>query len=628
MAKSVTRWTPVAQYPITQTLRQQIHRAKTGATKPNIVSEKLCDDILQRLSPFLSRNAPVDVLDLWPGPGVLSSKVNDFLKPRRHVLIEPDLKVFKPFLEPLVKKNQSYNLLSVDLPSVRDWQGVISKAFPEQGPSNGDRSGALAKNNTLLVLANTPGPRSLKDHFSGARWLSVFMEECLLQLGLHAYGSVRLLASISSSDVSTILPRHISTRSRPSLLTEQVALHAFEVASMKDDTRAQWGFQKQWDMLVEGTARIEQRAAENNVITPAGREYPPIELAPKSPVLGRKPTPYTPRIKTPQNDKYIEAIKKFEQASPTSAEYDTLKKHWRRTCTVLKQENSQVYQRTNIASKQNQVDDLTKTISRLAAEPTTTLATLEPIVKEIDALRASINEESSKTHFDITRALPHLADDRRAAYHPTENFDNALLLFDRRPFQPLIIHTDEMYPRDVYRTLMYFEADPNPPATLRLNRLDAEKREIAIRFFTAFSFSMPTNNMLTVSKLMDLFFPTHSANSMIKSVPSLATYASKCPKPEFDSLPKTLHYNKDNFPENENPTPPPDPISCYQENLNYDLSDTRCRILSISTLWDIAIEYAHSGANQSAVQLNRLLGGTMTSAQSREFLNEKMRKRW
>lgn len=597
------------------------------------------DDIVERVSPFLRRNAAVDILDLWPGPGLLSSKINDFLKPRRHVLIEPDLKLHKSFLEPLSERCPSYKLVSTDLTALRDWKTVLTEHFPEQGPPRKEPQAALPKNNTLLVLANPPGPRSAKDHFSGARWMSVFLEECMRQAGLHSYGSVRLLASLSSQDISAILPRHISARVRPSLLAEQVALHTFEVASLVDDTRGNWGVQKQWDVLVGGTARVEKRTSNKRVTVPKGRAYPPIERAPESPLPDRKRTPYAPRIKTQQNEKYVEVFKDFNNADPENDDYEKLKKSHRRTCTLLSQENSQTYQRANLIAKQNEIDDLNKSISRRAADPNTKLWALERTATRIDNLRESMNEEISKTHFDITRALPHLMDDRRAAFH-TGDFDDALLLFDRRPFQPLVIHPDEIYPREVYRTFVYFEADPNPPAVVRLNCLDHEKREVATRFFTAFTNSLQTNNLLTVPTLMELFFPNRTANSIIKAIPSLAQYASKRPKKDYESLPTTLISDLDKHPEDLQLTTKrksttssakavqPNPITSYQENLDYDLSDVRCRILSIPTLWDLSIEYANTGSDASSVQLNRLLGGSMTSAQTREFLTDGTRKKW
>lgn len=459
------------------------------------------------------------------------------------------------------------------------------------------------------------------------------------QAGLHSYGSVRLLASLSSQDISAILPRHISARVRPSLLAEQVALHTFEVASLVDDTRGNWGVQKQWDVLVGGTARVEKRTSNKRVTVPKGRAYPPIERAPESPLPDRKRTPYAPRIKTQQNEKYVEVFKDFNNADPENDDYEKLKKSHRRTCTLLSQENSQTYQRANLIAKQNEIDDLNKSISRRAADPNTKLWALERTATRIDNLRESMNEEISKTHFDITRALPHLMDDRRAAFH-TGDFDDALLLFDRRPFQPLVIHPDEIYPREVYRTFVYFEADPNPPAVVRLNCLDHEKREVATRFFTAFTNSLQTNNLLTVPTLMELFFPNRTANSIIKAIPSLAQYASKRPKKDYESLPTTLISDLDKHPEDLQLTTKrksttssakavqPNPITSYQENLDYDLSDVRCRILSIPTLWDLSIEYANTGSDASSVQLNRLLGGSMTSAQTREFLTDGTRKKW
>ncbi|KAL4921788.1 hypothetical protein BDW62DRAFT_173376 [Aspergillus aurantiobrunneus] len=625
----VTRFTPVPEFPITKTLKTLIPRAKSPASKPHVVSESLCDDILQRLSPFLLRNAPVDIIDLWPGAGIFSSKVNEFLKPRRHVLIEPDLKHYDSVLRPLAESNPSYKLLSTSL-ATRDWQGLLSKHLPEQGPSSSDSSGFLPRNDTLLVLASPPPPRSMKDHFNGSRWLSAFMEDCMRQTGLHAYGSVRLLATMFSSDIDNVLPRFISGRGRASLLTEQVSRHAFEVACLQDDAKEYYGSGKNWDLVVHGKARVEQRTSEKDVVVPVGRAYPPIEAAPESPVPGRRPTPYTPRCKTLRHEKMLEDFRKFDEADPGSPEYEELRLQSRRAATKLMHENSRFYARAQLASQQNQIDELNKTISRVAAAPQTTLAEMESLVEKMKSLRKSFDEAFSQAHFEITRPLDHLIDDRRATYH-TENFDDAILPFDRRPFEPLLIHPRELYPREVYRGIMYFEAESNPPALTRLNRLDdPEKRRIAIDFFTAFSNSLQTNNLINVPSIIELFFPNHSANSMVKAVPSLAKYASKLPKADFDSLPHTVHRHPDwdNITEipDADPESTPDPTTCYQENLDYDFSGVRCRVLSTETLWDISIEYARSGTNQPMIQINRIMGGSMTAAQSGKF-DDKTKKK-
>ncbi|KKK12085.1 hypothetical protein P175DRAFT_0526544 [Aspergillus ochraceoroseus IBT 24754] len=642
------RWSTLAQFPITKTLYKCLPRARNAklANKPNIVSDKLCDDVLQRLSPFLLRNRPVDILDLWPGAGLFSSKVNDFLQPRRHVLIEPDLSFFKPLLEPLAESRPCYKLLSTDISSIHDWQTVLSEHFPEQGPGNSDSSGGvLPKNDTLLVLAHPPPTSSSKDHFTGARWWSVFMEACMRQVGLHSYGSVRLLASMPMSDSQAILARTIGERRRPALLTEQVALHAFEVAAPKDQMVGLWAFWKQWDMVVNGAARVAERTAEHGVTIPPGREYPPIERAPESPQPGRKPTPYAPRAKTPQNDGYVAAFEAADQMNSDSPDYAKAKSKRSRACTQLNQENRQVYIRNILADKQAEIDELNKSISRLAADPETKAATVDTIVKQIETVQAEFNNELSQHHFDITRSLPGLTDDKRAAFH-SGTFDNALLLWDRRPFEPLLIHPEELYPRDIDRTLIYFEADSNAPAMERLSRLDPSQRDLAFRLFEAFSLTLSSQSTLTVAKLIELIFPTRSINDILKSVPSLAQYASKRPRPDFDSLSKPLHSNADGSPSpspssssssspspspssSSSSSPPPqqgqphtpNPILSYQENLEYDLSGVHIRTLSPATLWDLCLEYQRRGSDQSAIQLNRLLGGTLTSSRSREFLD-------
>ncbi|KAL4870785.1 hypothetical protein BDV12DRAFT_44019 [Aspergillus spectabilis] len=613
------RWMAVAEFPITKTLSKCLTpKTSPALQKSHIVSEKLCDDILQRLSPYLLRNAPVDIIDLWPGPGVLSSKVNDLLKPRRHVLIEPNLNAFKALLEPLAQSHPSYKLASLDLNAVRDWQSLLSEHFPEQGPSNSDNSGALPRNDTLLVLAHPPPGVSTKDHFSGARFLSQFIAGCIRQYGLHAYGSVRLLASMSSQDRLSIFPRTIHNRVRPSLLMESIPLHAFEVAAAEDDTRGQWGPLKQWDTIMGSATRAAERTSEKNVVIPAGREQPPPEPAPEAPEPGRKPAPYTPRMKTTQNEKYLELFDAFDKATPKSKGYAELKKKRDRALIQLNQENRQTHHRSVLVSRQAEIDELHRSISRLAAEEKTTLVELKRIVKRIDDRRKALEKETADVHFDTTRALPHLIDDRRAAFY-TGSYDDSVLLWDRRPFEPLLIHPNELFPLENPRILLYLEANPNAPSMRRMQDLTPAQQVAAIHLFDAFTHTLTTNNVVPVSRFLELIFPNRSANDIVKAVPLLAKYASKRPKASFNSLPKTLHYHPADLP---TPDSKPDPICSYQENLNYNFASVHTRILSSDALWAVAVEYAREGGDGSIIQLTRLLGGTVTGALTRDFIDE------
>ncbi|KAF7590733.1 hypothetical protein BBP40_002471 [Aspergillus hancockii] len=568
------------------------------------------DDILKRLSPYLLRKPAVDILDLWPGGGLWSSKVNDLLKPRRHVLVEPDLKTFKPLLQPLAQSRPCYELLSTDIHAINDWKSLLSTHFPEQELLNRDDSGSLPKNDTLLILANPPPTGSKKDHYTPGRWWSVFMETCMRQSGLHSYGSVRMIASLPVTDAQTVIPRTVAERKRPALLTENVALHAFEVAAPRDPSM--WVTLKGWNVVADNASRVAQRAAKQGVTTPPGREIQPIPMAPESPDTGRLPVPYVPRTRTELHEKLMQKISSstlMADDSATSGKGGKRNQIRMRALIQLNKDNRDAYHRQRLADKRAEIDELMNTLSRSAADANVDSTGLKPILDNIETAKAAVAQETSEIHYDVLKELPSLIDDKRAALH-TGNFDDAVLLWDRRPFEPLLINSEELYPRSSERSVLYFEADSNPTPLRKVHQLPPSQRDDPFRLFEAYSLTMGTRNLITVAEFLQLIFPDRPTNDIVKSIPSLAAFAAKTPKTDFDTLPKTLH----------GPGEKPDPAACYQDNLNYDLSDVRVRCLPSSTLWDIFVEYEKSDMKLSAVQLNRLLGGTLTSFRSGEYL--------
>ncbi|KAF2717361.1 S-adenosyl-L-methionine-dependent methyltransferase [Polychaeton citri CBS 116435] len=82
-----------------QRLRRESYRA-------DIVSPKLCDDIIKYLAPTLEQHKGCTLIDVHPGAGLWSEKLHEFLKPKRHIFMEPEIK-YKPFLERLVDKQDS-----------------------------------------------------------------------------------------------------------------------------------------------------------------------------------------------------------------------------------------------------------------------------------------------------------------------------------------------------------------------------------------------------------------------------------------------------------------------------------------------------------------------------------------
>ncbi|EAW09465.1 uncharacterized protein ACLA_036700 [Aspergillus clavatus NRRL 1] len=619
-----SRWTPLARFPTTGLLYKHIPAAlrKKKVHRPQIVGDGLCNDILQRLSPYLLRKPPVDILDLWPGAGLWSSKVNEFLRPRRHVLVEPDLKTYGKILKSLAASKPCYNLVSRDIHHLDDWHSLLAEYLPEQGPSNCDTTGALGKNDTLLVLANIPPNASKQDHFTPARSWSILMEACMRQSGLSSYGSVRMITSLPLMEAQTILPRSVSNRSRPALLTENVAMHAFEVASTADPSYF-WTMSKGWDLTAANAARVAERSAEHKIVVPAGKALPPIPSAPESPDPGKIPCPHVPRIKTVMHDRILETIQTAEE-SPGDVK---AKKKKQRALVQLRQDNRTAFARKELVEKQARIDELTRSLSRAAADPAVDSKSLQPMVDRIAALKAETAQQHSEIHFEVLHHTPSMIDDARSALS-TGTFDDAVLLWDRRPFEPLLIDPEELYPRDTDTTMLYFEADAHSPIMQLLTEADQAGRADLHRIYEAISLTFSSRGTMTVTDLLKAIFPARPINDLVRAIPSLATYASKTPKPDFDTLPKTVS-GRPGAAEStcQDPHPPLDPVTHFQENLDYDLSDVRIRCLSSATLWEIVVEYHKSNAEVNAVQLNRLLGGTLTSFRSGEYGVEQKKMR-
>jgi transcription factor 1 len=69
----------------------------TALTKP------ITDDIIKYLAPTLEPYKGCTIIDVNPGVCLWSSKLHDFLQPKRHILMEPDEDYVEPFIKPLLE---------------------------------------------------------------------------------------------------------------------------------------------------------------------------------------------------------------------------------------------------------------------------------------------------------------------------------------------------------------------------------------------------------------------------------------------------------------------------------------------------------------------------------------------
>ncbi|KAK4187875.1 hypothetical protein QBC35DRAFT_383944 [Podospora australis] len=216
---------PVAEKLAESGIFTGVARKKRGVTvdntRINITSEALCDDVLTYIKSTLSpRHDGCDIVDLFPGVGVFSRKLNDLLKPRSHLLLEPDEDFYTPFLQPLLDRPGTKLLQKSGI----IWEDLEEVLSPEHLPHQVKRKYRLdetpERNDTLLVVVNLsmwPKRRFRTFHNVAALVLYQFMTSMRTAALFQQYGRVRMLIWVEESDKLPLLPRTLQRRRRLSV---------------------------------------------------------------------------------------------------------------------------------------------------------------------------------------------------------------------------------------------------------------------------------------------------------------------------------------------------------------------------------------------------------------------------
>lgn len=557
------------------------------------------------MSPYLLRNPPVDILDLWPGAGFLSTRVNDLLQPRRHLLLEPRTEYSDRFLKSLPQSKPCYKIINGNIYERDDWPSFLATHFPEQGLHNRQTSGLLPKNDTLLVLANLPTTNSSLTHFTPGRWWLKLLTSCLEQNGLNVYGSIRVLATSPSADIVSVLPRSAADRTRTGLLTEMLGLHTLEIANRAEHQPSHsW---RGWKVLENSRKRVAERTAALGIVTPPGREFPLLEAVPAVPGRGRKESPYQPRPYLELHKDLFAAIEKGDALgldSPRDTKDPKAKAILKKrslAITKLARDNSAAYQSQKLADMRLEIDEMTESLSRAATDPKETPESLKALGDEIASLESAFAKELSSIHWVQTRQHEKTVDDARLALI-SKNFDDSILVSDRRPFEPLYIDSEEIYPRGIPRGVLYLEMDSNPAVLKRILELPNAQKPDAIDRLMILMSIVGTRGSLSVAEFLERMFPHRSINDLVQAIPMLARFAQKRVKSGCGPVPLPDGVTSD-------------PVSSYQANMDYDLREVRIRILCTATLVDLLMEYEKAPDKPTPAHFSRTLGGTLTMFQ-------------
>jgi len=273
--------------------------------RAEIVSEQLCgrllsdpiilqsliyptDDILGYLAPSLEAYKGCTVIDVHPGACLWSSKLHDFLKPKRHILMEPELRYYDRFIHPLLDKPGStyrHSLLC----------GAHARSY-------WDNYKQLLDDETMIsdrpkLEADDPKLRELDTSilFTGNLWrkypiqhLTRYVDHSTLILQHMTYaaltndifqrsGLVRMLWWAPDSTKTAVFPSNIRGK-RSYDMNLQMGASITEVAGVSrletSLRNARMDSPRTPEMDAFVTGRVKREMAERGQVIPKGREQP------------------------------------------------------------------------------------------------------------------------------------------------------------------------------------------------------------------------------------------------------------------------------------------------------------------------------------------------------------------
>ncbi|KAK4136137.1 S-adenosyl-L-methionine-dependent methyltransferase [Trichocladium antarcticum] len=245
----------------------------------NVVSEQLCDDIISYIKPTLARHEGCDLLDIFPGAGIWSRKLNDVLKPRTHMLLEPDEQFYKPMLEPLLQR-PGVKLVPESGIVWEQLNKILSKDYlPHQAERKSTLDNPPERNDTLLVSMNlSMFPKRRFRTFESVAQLVMFQLMSSIRPGalFQKYGLVRMLLWVADDEKVSILPRTAQRRRKLAFEAELGTEWLCEVAGAEEvdnsSPRSNNWFRRDQSIDVESTGNAVRRMREAGITMPPGRE--------------------------------------------------------------------------------------------------------------------------------------------------------------------------------------------------------------------------------------------------------------------------------------------------------------------------------------------------------------------
>ncbi|KAF3065357.1 hypothetical protein GL218_01335 [Daldinia childiae] len=495
-SKSLDKSTTIASGPVAEKLaatelwlpksqQKKFDKAShpdSDKTRVNIVSEELCDNIISYVGKSLRRHRGCDIIDIYPGAGLWSQKLHDFLQPRSHILMEPDAELYKPFLKPLLDRPNTTLVPASGLV----WRELNSILTPEYLPHQTipDAAKLSRRNDTLLVTANIafhPQKRFLSFGSLAHLVLYQFIEAIRTSGLFQRYGLVRMLIWTRHDDKYGLLPKVMQKRKKLALDSEICCEWVHEVCGREGPDNSWYVRDSAIDESSNFATWKRMKAAKISI--PPERSSEGLKEArlnarsKKNIVPGKKP----PVFKRPYRDilDRLEAAHREEIFTRDSDDYKTMRGYrWRANWEKTKHQRM-----FDLIKSYDAINTLYKSGKAAPGE-------IEALERKLQATLED-NPKGFVTEFITYKDNLH--------YYRQ---DPPLLHWDRRPYEPLVIEPEEFFP-NIECSLLDIQPKRVPP----LLRQTGPGSNRAGDSFELLLSSMMSHGTIPVSQALDALMP-------------------------------------------------------------------------------------------------------------------------
>jgi transcription factor 1 len=396
------------------------------------------------------------------------------VKPRRHILVEPERELYTPFIEPLLSSSQSVYQHAASLAEVLDPETGLLRASQQGCPA--DIASNL--NTSLLIVANATrrsgNGRNDDSNYTGAigkHILHGFYNSMFhhAQESLHKYGRVRMLTWLPDDDKASILPRTVASRGKQAVQWDLLA-DIVEVAGGSSYQQSNLSARRHSELDMESERLVMQRTRSEPASDGGSRQPPPTIPTPVSfdldeaGLAAMRESPNRPQWA----DELFELEERYEKG-----EFTAKSKQGKRL-SVLRNRRVTTYnshrRSMDIAQRQRLLDR--------SEVPSTFNVGQDGLSRELkprEEFTESLRTDRAKLKREHKLLVDKCIDDQRAFDHVPP-----VLAWDRRTVEPLWAEKDEFYPSKMLALL-----DFQPRSSALLSRLDTPERKLAFDHVTS-----------------------------------------------------------------------------------------------------------------------------------------------